>query len=103
MFISFSLKSVENLFQLNHKLSPPLSQAIDQFTETSFYQMFCFRDFIVLENRIKPGGEERAMIRGGLGGLAPEFFKNLRCSNIDIQYLLLPREKKISDYIGRKM
>ena len=35
------------------------------------------------------------------GSFLPENFLNLRCSNIDI-LLLLPGEKKISDYSGKK-
>ena len=60
-----------------------------------------------MENRIKPRGGPRASEpsdgKGGSGGLSPRNFLNLRCLNIAIQQLLLPREKKISDYSGRKM
>ena len=56
-----------------------------------------------MENRIKPWGPKASDGKGGLGACPPEKFLNLRCSNIDIQLLLLPREKEISDYSGRKM
>ena len=62
------------------------------------------RRVVVLVTNIKPGGARASDGTGGFwGALPPEEFLNLRRSNMDIQLLLSPREKKISDYRGIKM
>ena len=43
----------------------------------------------------------RQVLEGGSGECPLERHLKLRCSNNDIQLLLLPREKKISGYSGK--